>query len=264
MSDFPSLPRPKQPTFERVLKDYENPQSLVNLVPPEFANKVASLPQSLVDIDEETLYKRTHEPSATTLMLRNMFWREYDRAVECRTLMDLARAYTGVLSRGGFYEHIKNEKHLAWIVCPPKEYIAQVEEMHIYALKQLRDILALPIKNSMGFVDAKLADSKVKIAMMLDMRLKGGYIQRSMQINQNINQNETRISYSENSTPEQQLDIDQRLRQLEEEIRANEKKLLEEREPPKVESVLLSKQDNRVEEKPIEAEYKEVHGDDRG
>jgi len=100
-----------------------------------------------------------------------------------------------------------------------------IEEMLTFAMKQVREILAMPVVNSVGFVDTKLAELKLKAAMMLDMRAKGGYIQRSMQIVQstNINENKnTTISVSSHEGVEDQSSIDDRIKLLEQEIAERE------------------------------------------
>lgn len=254
MESFPEFTRPKEPSFDRVLRDYSQPQSLVNLVSPEIGSLIMKLPSDWVDVSEESLEKSLPNPDASTWQIRQLFWREYDRAFDHRTKMDMARTYVGVMSRNAFYKHVADPMKLAWIINPPTDYIASIEELHSLVMKQIRQIIMLPSVNSMGYVDVKLAEIKLKAMLALDMRLKGGYVQRSMQINQNINQNETRITHT--SEKEAGKDLDSRIKDLELEIAAQEKKALEQRPLPQEKNILLTKQEHRVE--PIEAEYKEV------
>lgn len=213
MSDFPMLPQSRSPTVERILKDYSNPYSLINLVPPDFKKVIEALPDEYLNMPEDEVEKLFPDPSPTVSQIRTLFWLEYDRAVECRVKMDLPRVHLGCCTRETFLKLLRTPSALIWILTPPPEYMAQVGELLTYALKQVREILAMPLKNSMGFVDSKMADTKLRAAMMLDMRLKGGYVQRSMQITQNINENR----YTKVST-EEVTNLDDEIKRLEAEL----------------------------------------------
>jgi len=250
---FPSLLRPKQLTFDRILKDYENPMSVINLVPNDVVKCILAIPEDLLDLDEEDLEKKIPEQTSTVNQLRQMFWTEYDRANEFRMRMDMSRVYVGSCSRAGFYKICHDPEKLAWIVTPPKEYTLVVDELLTVALKQVRAILKLPLRNDLGYVDTKLADVQLKAAMMLDMRQKGGYIHRSMQINQNLNTNETKLTIAHDGASSAE-DVDSRIKMLEEEIARQEAKMIAHKEValPDLE------QKNAVERVSIDASYREV------
>lgn len=246
------FPRPKGMTFDRVLKDASNPDSVITRCSPEIAKAICDLPEELLDVSEEDLHEKCPDPSATTMQLRRMFWLEYDRAIETRMLMDMSRVYIGVCSRQGFYKIIQNHAQLAWIVNPPKEYTLETEELLALGLRQVREILKLPLKNSLGFVDTKLAEVKLKAVMMLDMRLKGAYVQRSLQVSHNINENTT-TNIEATMDGDKALHIDEKIKQLELEI-AN----AESRKLSQVVSVPTPTQKNVVEREVIDVEFKEV------
>jgi hypothetical protein len=251
---FPSLMRPKQLSFDRILKDYENPMSVINLVPNDVAKCILAIPDKLLDLEEEELEKLIPEQTATVNQLRAMFWTEYDRAQEFRMRMDMSRVYVGSCNRGGFYKICHDPEKLAWIVTPPKEYTLIVDELLTIALKQVRSILKLPLKNELGYTDTKLADVQLKAAMMLDMRQKGGYIHRSMQINQNLNTNETKLTIA-HDTSNSSDDVDSRIKLLEEEIAKQEQKMLSDKSPLEMPNI---EQNHRLEQVTIEAKYKEI------
>lgn len=262
---FPAdFPRPKMPTLDRVLRDYEDPRSVVNLVTPDLEAKITALPSNYVDRTEEDLLTLLDEPDATTSQLRQMFWLEYDRAASNGTLMSLTQVYTGVCSRKTFAEVCNTPKKLAWILNPPKDYLAEIDELHYSSLKQMREILKLKNINREGYVDNKLIETKVKIFLALDMRKKGGYIQRSMQLNQNINKNETTLTIESNggggSTPVEALNLDERIKQLEQEIKNHEQKELSAPEPS---THLSDLQKKTVEPLVLSATYKEVNDDEK-
>ena len=259
-SNFPELKRPKQLTFDRILKDYDNPMSVINLVPNDVAKCILAIPEDLLDKDEETLETLIPEErrTQTVNMLRTLFWHEFDRANEFRMRMDMSRVYVGACSRAGFYKICHEPDKLAWIVTPPKEYVGIIDELLTVSMKQVRAILKLPLINSMGYVDTKLADVQLKAFMMLDMRQKGGYVHRSMQLNQNINTNETRLTIA-NDSVESSADVDERIRMLEQEILKQEMKMVEN---TTVLDLPTLEQKNRIEPVSIDATYTEVSSEE--
>ena len=73
-------------------------------------------------------------------------------------------------------------------------------------------------------------------------------------LNQNINQNETKITYGLSDADTSSLDVDERIKLLEQEIKDQEKRMISKtpEEPKTIE------QKNKVEAITLEAEYKEV------
>ena len=253
---FPELPKARTPSIERVLKDYENPFSLVNIVPTEFRRVIENLPDDFINLTEEELENKFPNPQATILQLRKMFWLEYDRAVECRTKMDFSRIYLGVCTKEIFLKILRTPSNLAWLLCPPVDYTNQVEELLTFSLKQVREILAMPLKNNLGFVDSKLADTKLRAAMMLDLRLKGGYVQRSVQLTHNVN--ETTTKHISNTVVSGELPIDDRIKQLEQELEKAKLSL-----PPPAPQFQMN-QKNTVEKVVIDADFTEITPDKKG
>lgn len=254
---MPELPRPKVPSFDRVLRDYDNPQSLIHLVSPEVSKMITELPETSCDLTEEELETKFPDPTPTVEQVRRLFWLEYDRALENRMKMDMSRCYIGACSRTGFYKIIKEEKNLAWIITPPKDYLVVTEEILAIGLRQIREIMKLPLVNAMGFYDTKLAEVKLKAVMMLDMRLKGNYIHRSMQVNHNVNENRNTHEYIEQVVSEDHSKaIDEKIRELEEQIAASESPT----RLPRAEAQLEHMQRNSVPQKQIieDAEFTEV------
>lgn len=247
------LPKVRNISTDRLLKEKENPISLINLVPLEFKKILDALPEEFLNLTEEELDQKFPNPPATTQQLRKMFWIEYDRAADSRMKMDFSRVYVGTCTKEIFLKLLRTPSNLAWILCPPHDYTNQVEEMLTFALKQVREILALPLKNNLGFVDSKLADTKLRAAMMLDQRMKGMPVQRSMQVTHNIH--ESQRPDLPNST--EQNSIDDRIKQLELELEKVGKL-----PPPQMN--LTVPQKNLVDKVVIEAEFTEVTPKEKG
>lgn len=224
---------------------------MCNLVSPEIAKAILAIPEKYIDLTEEECEKKFPDPPATTNMIRRMFWLEYDRAVETRMKMDMTRVYTGVCSRQAFYKNLQSIDFIAWMVCPPQEYLVQTEELLAIGLKQIRQILMLPVVGQFG-VDTKLAEVKLKAVMMLDMRLKGAYVQRSMQYNHNVNENHnTNTNVSVDGNTDANLSIDEKIKQLEIEIEKTQSRVATNPTPS---ASILTQQSQRVEKTILEAE----------
>lgn len=259
--DKTSLPRPKEPTFDRVLRDASELFSVVNLVSPEIGKKISALPDHMVDLSEEEIYKKFPDTTPTVHQLRRMFWLEYDRAVANRTLMDMSRVYVGVCSRAGFYKITDSPENMAVILCPPKNYMIETEDLLALGLRRAREILNLPLVTPYG-VDAKLADVQLKIIMMLDMRLKGAYIQKSVQISHNVNTNQNINTEVPASDPSSMKSLDDRLKELEAEIAQKAQGNLPVPDPTQTMNELQTKKVERVRLDTIDAEFTEVKKSD--
>lgn len=221
MDEFPVVHRRNNAHSDTILRDLAEPFSVVNLVPQQISELILALPEALVDVTETQLEKLIPNPLPSTNQLRRLFWIEYDRAVDNRQKMDMSRVYTGVMTRNAFIKALHSQEVLAWVLNPPVEYTTNVEELLTLGLKQIREILNLPLVNpANGFVDSKLADTKLRTVMMLDMRLKGGFVHRSMQITHNLNQNENKTTIQVDSTGN--MDLNEKIKYIEEEIKRHE------------------------------------------
>lgn len=168
------------------LKD--NPRAIVNLVPgvvkEKFEQHVFEHPEYF-DEDERDLLKMLREanktPSPVDNRLRLRFWMEYDY---CQTYMskgiDISRVIAGICSREYFYtKYLRQPSKVGWLLCPPSAYMLKAEEALEFGLDQLRDILEQSHLAG-GKVDTKLGELKLKIVALLEPRVRGAVVQKSM------------------------------------------------------------------------------------
>lgn len=165
--------------------------SLLTLVPDAVAARIQAAVEShpgLFNIDERELYKLAMEnirqgPSPTDNRIRLKFWMEYDRATaNGEKAMKPVNFLSGICTKQYFYEnYLKNPYKVAWLVCPPVSYLEKTQEALAFGLDQLRDILEMPHQAG-GKIDTKLGNLKAKIVEMLDARVQGAVIQRSMNV----------------------------------------------------------------------------------
>lgn len=251
----------KGPTFNSLVNQLEQDDSLVNYLPEDMKIGVLSVPEELVAQDELDLVKilkekYRYEPTNTVEALRNNFWLEFDRASYSRheTIMLMSNVYLGVCSRAYFYKIFAELPHvLAYILTRPPEYEAIQAGLLSLSTRRIRDILSIPLmKDDKTYQDPKLIELVLKAAAMVDLRNKGGYLNRSETKNLTLLEQKTQVTTytgvfdaasGNGRTVEQlQADIDKQLKQLEEEARIA-------LPLPKVTSTPVDA---------VEAEYKEV------
>lgn len=143
----------------------------------------------LFDLDDRTLYTQLRtekrQPTPTDNRLRLAFWMEYDRAQNGVQNMRMNSVSSGVCTDNFFYQHyVTNVHKVAWLLCPPASYNIVMQEALTFGIEQLRDILELPIEVG-GKLNVPLVNLKLKIVAMMDLRLKGGIVQKNLNLNVN-------------------------------------------------------------------------------
>lgn len=215
----PSIPR-----TEISLADLKDPRSILNLVPQAVADAISEVlfeHPDLFEVDEHELYKKLgshgRQPNPTDNRLRLKFWDEYDRVqASGAAKMNMVSVLSGICSREMFYKkYLKQPTKLAWLVCPPTGYMIKAEEALEFGIEQLRELLDFP-NTYHGKVDTKLGELKLKIVAMLDMRVKGAVIQKSMNLHASVS-NQAVAKAAEAATEEDLM------RQLEELEKKNRK-----------------------------------------
>ena len=227
----------KELAFNTYLSQLEEPRSFLNLLPEGMKKAVVSLPQKLVDADEDDLLKILKEdynyiPTAAAEALRTNFWMEHDRVATTRNeIINQGSVYLGVVSRQYFIQMVDSAPHvLAYILCRPPEYEAVMRGLLNLSTRRIRDVLNIPLQKSDGSIqDPKIIELVLKAAAMVDLRAKGGYVQRSETKNLTMMKQET-TSYttvfnaaSSTKAPDMSAltaDIDAKIAALEKEMAA--------------------------------------------
>jgi hypothetical protein len=227
----------KELTFNTYIAQIEEPRSFLNLLPETMKEAVTTIPQDLIELDEDTLLVRLendykYKPTASVEAMRNNFWMEFDRvAVTRNEVMNQSNIYLGVVSREHFHNMLRTGGHvLAYILCRPPEYEAVMRGLLNLSTRKIRDVLNIPLQKADGSVqDPKIIELVLKAAAMVDLRAKGGYVQRSETKNLTMMKQET-TSYttvfnaaSSNKSPDiasLTADIDAKIAALEKEMSA--------------------------------------------
>lgn len=179
------------------LFDRTNKKSVINLLPDSLQAKVFAHSRERPDLfkmNEKELRTQT-KPTPTECRLRLAFWNEFNEALAGNSSMVMSNIFTGICSQQYFDSRITNEANcMAWLLCPPANYIVALEEMLMQSQMRLREILDEdPVVD--GEVNFKLAELQLKIHQTVENRLRGSTVQRTQLMgeirttNMNVNAN---------------------------------------------------------------------------
>lgn len=162
-----------------VVFDLDNERSVLRLVTTALREAILNLPEEYRNKSEREFYLE-YRPGAMENRLRLSFWREYEAAQETMTGINVIKIYAGLCTKEYFYQKaIKNPVILGWMLIPPTGYAVLIEEALGFGVQRLREIMELPLFNSKGEVNVKLCDTIIRATAMLDMRIRGAYVQKS-------------------------------------------------------------------------------------
>lgn len=254
-------------SFNQLVKQLEDKDSLINYLPEDIRLSALELPDNLINLDEDAILKelRTryrYTPSTTIEALRNNFWMEYDRVQASKTenVMNMTHVYLGVCSREYFHKVTREIPYqFAFILTRSPQYEAVQAGLLTLSTRKIRDILSIPIKTKDGYQDPKIIELILKAAAMVDLRNKGGYINRSETKNMTLIEQNTKHSYAGmfNAASNDGTKTAQQIQQdITEKLAILEREAMDASPPPEPKFTRTPNEDVIV-----EAEYKEVKSD---
>jgi hypothetical protein len=175
--------------------DKENPQSLLNLLPPSIQEHLLKAKNHFLnDLSPESIRKNIQYTPEYKLArhVRTAFWQEYDNALASGRKMQMTRVWQGVTASSGEFYNLFKKDHLAvFIFTKPTKKDVQERSLLQLAYEQIEDILYADHKNKDGSLNPYAAKIKVDIWKHLEERVEGGILKRvSVQSEQkNINVN---------------------------------------------------------------------------
>jgi hypothetical protein len=182
------------PRPEYSVTDMENPNSVVNLIKntPTIHRAVLRLideAPELLSIEESVMKAEIH-PTVTLLRIRVGFWTEYENAISRGAQIKGSQIYAGICTENYFKDKILTDnRKLAFLLCPPTDYVVQVKEALQAGMETMRQILGAKVIDDEGFLIPKAAEAVIKVVAMLDQRVKGAIVQRVDQRTVNMNLN---------------------------------------------------------------------------
>ena len=142
-------------------------------------------------------------------------------------MMVLTNVYNGVMTRAGFYKVMRDQCAAAYIATRSMAYEVTMKAMQNNANRRLSDFLKIPIKDAEGnYTDVKLLELVLKTAVVIDLRNKGAYLQRSETKNLTlINQKTSHTNYNNIFQAASGVQGDRSAVEVEEEINAKIREL---------------------------------------
>lgn len=183
------------------------------------------------DHDEAWFKEKIREFNTVALKrVRLAFWLEYESALTSGRQMRVRNIISGSVTEKVFHKYIEDNMRLAYIMCPPANYVVQLKETHQAGLDALREIMSAKVTDEDGYLIPRAADVVIKAFAIIDLRLKGAIVQRIDQRTLNVNAN---TNLSEDAAKQLTSDMSDLDRQLEE----TRKKLLALTEAPRTQEL---------------------------
>ena len=171
------------PTFA-VMED-DDPYSLINILDaaPRLKHKILQLYKDrpeLFGFDETKLKQIVGRAGMTPTLqrLRMALWHEYEGVRDNHRVFKLTNVMAGICGPTTFSDLTDDPHKLAFLICPPADYVVSLKEAHQAGLEKLREIFSAQITDDEGYLNPKAADMVIKAYALIDARLKGAIVQR--------------------------------------------------------------------------------------
>lgn len=195
-----------------LIKDRDNPKSLVNLTPTVVASRITAIPEDVFLLSVEELEVAGHIGD-TERKMRAAFTQEHERSLRTGDQMLMSNVYKGITTHSYFHRYIVgNSYKLAYVIKPFADYQASLEDMLQLGLDEMRKILKQPMVDAKGNFDTKLAAVKINLFKDLADRRRGSAAKKLEIDSKSMNLN---ITKDVTETPESMEAIEQRLKELE-------------------------------------------------
>lgn len=138
---------------ELVFFDPQNKRSIINLVPPEMAQRIRQLRNSedghLLGFTERKLRlelaRRGKPLCANDERLRLQFWLEYERIQDDhdnKKKFDMSYVVGRIIGKEQFYtDYITDNCQLAWLLCPPVNYAQAIEQALLVSTNKIIEVI---------------------------------------------------------------------------------------------------------------------------
>ena len=142
----------------------------------------------LFNLDEKLLARelkgREMTPSPTDNRLRFRLWDRYENSLSRPNWkpIKLQDLIAGICTYPIFEKYMKTPEKVAWLMCPPVNYAVLAEEALMFGLNQMREILEEPNREPNGKLNSALIGHKLRIVALLDARVRGAIVQKSLNI----------------------------------------------------------------------------------
>ena len=215
------------------LLDSANPQSVYNLVSTQIQTAITNAREASPELfleDEAdlkaVLRSRNQEPTPTDHRIRINFWEEYEKTHAAgRRSMSIEAIHAGVCSRQYFQsKYLSHPSKVAWMLCPPANYLTATKEALLYGIDQLREILSYPMKEN-GKFNTRIMEIKLKIVDLLDKRILGAIPQKILNLHASADRLPSNKAVNGVAAEAEMRAITKRIKELEARDRTRERSL---------------------------------------
>ena len=163
------------------LEEEDARESLSKHFTPGLRAHYNEIPPDVWMLDEYQL-EESASPTYAERLIRNNFWRNYDRALKKKSLDRISPMmfWDGVCTRQHFQRVVLTRRlSFAWILTPPTKYEMQMRECLDVGIRKLRtEILEAKFIFPNGFLDPKAAGVFIKALEFIDNRVNGPLAKR--------------------------------------------------------------------------------------
>lgn len=208
-------PQPSDREIDIDIFNTDHPRSVFNLLPTHMQEAVKKIPKEFFEMSEHELELRL-KPDPVTCRIRIAFWLEYDHAQANMRPMRMPNVYSGACHKVYFSQVIcKDDERLAWILCPPADYMLAMRELLQLGVKQLRKIVNGNIVDEDGNIDTKAGELLVKVMQLADLKVHGSEIIRHKMETKAVHVHTHIPAPAPNQEPEGETiaDIDKKIRE---------------------------------------------------
>lgn len=177
--------------YEEVNEKGEKLDSIINRLGPNtrLREKMKEVPEAWRGVDENEIFEAV-KPNETLQILRHSFWTEAHLAFKSNRFLNLENVHKHVCGKNHFKKLLDHIPNVAYILTPIINYETKLEVQHYKAFNEVNKILNQASKTPSGKYDYNIARLKLEIFKYLDERRFGGSVQRTLNINKNINDEE--------------------------------------------------------------------------
>lgn len=191
------------------------PRSVMDLIPQNIQDAISRIPEDLLNEHEHELRKRL-KPDLTLDRIRIAFWLEYDEAQTNGRMMQMQKVYRGACHHSYFSHTIlKKPEMLAWMMCPPTDYILSMRALLNRGIRQLEAIVDSDIHDEDGKLIPSAANTVLKVLQMMDVKVHGSIVQRVETKTLNVNANVKDVPSSLEDVEKRLLELQKEKKQLE-------------------------------------------------
>jgi hypothetical protein len=198
---------------------------VLSLLPDALQHAAQAIPDDYWEKTPDQLAEMIRENPLTEITttdhrLRLSLWNEYHQCAPRSQQIRASMLYANICSKQHFYHRVlTNPSKLCWILTPPADYMQAMEECLMVGIERIRELMTIPyIDKKTGKFNSRVAELIIKSVHLLDARVKGAIVQKTLNAN---------VTLKPKDVPQSVEEIDRQLLELQ---KNSEAKQIEQRQ----------------------------------